>query len=702
MPLERARRLASLLRRLPPLIGLVLLIGAVFVVQREFRSLRLEDILAAVEAIPRRALLLAAGLTLLAYGVLTFYDRLAAIYAKARVSYWQSAFASFCAYALSHNLGFAAVSGAAVRLRLYAHWGLTPVQIGKVIAFCSLTFGLGGMVLGGAILIVEPRAVPLLGSAWPRPVPYLLGAGLWAVVIAYVWIARSIGRLRLFGQEIQLPGSRMAVLQVLLATADVAVTAEILYVLLPDAAGLTYLRCLAIYVAAYSAGLATSLPGGIGVFDSVVLLGLSPYLDAPRIVGAVIVFRLYYYVIPLFLAGFLFTGNELLLRGQAALARRATATAGVAEPAWQPVAQWSEPDFAVALATGAVTLSGAMMLLLGVVGPMPDMSWVDPDLAEMSSPSGQFIPSLIGAGLLALAFGLSRRVTLAWGAVLVLLLGAAAITVVEGVRWWVPAILLLSAFLIAPFRRAFYRHAHLASDPLDLATSLPLLALVLCVLTLSAFERHIRGLADKSWWSVVLSPQAPNALRLSLALAVLLGAAAIWQLARPGRVRAETWTAEAAWRFRALGGDAPAPADGLLWGEAGRAAIPIRRAGHLLIALGDPVGAAEDRVAAIWRLRDLAAQEGLHPAVYGAGAEFLNVYADIGLSPVPHEGAPGRYLLCHSGRDLAALLASMEHQIGQPEGQDRHIGDDAEDDQQQHEKRQDAANHLAHRGVGNG
>lgn len=685
-----ARRAVFSLHHLPPLLGLGLLIAAVFVVRREFHSLRLEDILTALDAIPDRALASAFGFTLLAYGVLTFYDRLAIIYAGARVSYWRTAFASFCAYALSHNLGFAAVSGAVVRFRLYAHWGLSPVQIGKVIAFCSLTFGLGGLVLGGAILFIEPGAVPLLGENLPHYLPAVTGAGLWAVVLGYIWIARRLGHLRLFGHEIALPDARMAILQVLIAAADVAVTSLILYALLPPAPGLTYLRCLAVYVVATSAGLLASLPAGIGVFDSLVLLGLSPYIDAPRIVGAIIVFRLYYSIIPLFLAGALFAGNEILLRGREILPR------GLSAPGWiAGLGSWSEPDFAVAIATGAVAICGAMLLLLGVVGPIPDMSWVDPDLAELSTPSGQFIPSLIGAGLLALAFGLSRRVTLAWGAVVVLLLVAAAATFVEGVRWWVPTMLLAATALIAPFRRAFYRHVHLTSDPFDLAASLPLLALVLCVITLSAFEHHVRGLADQSWWAVVASPQAPNALRLSLALAVGLGILAIWQLLRPGRVRLDAWTGETRQRFQALGGAVPAIADGLLWGEAGDAAMPVRRFGHLVVALGDPAGAALDRVSAIWRLRDLATQEGATPAVWRGGAALLAVYADIGLSPVPMPGTAENYALCRTERDLNLLLASMEHEMGQPEGQDRHIGDDPEHDQQQDQKRQDAADHLA-------
>ena len=201
-------KLKHYLRHLPALLGVVLLIGALYVVQREFRHLKVEDISRALEAIPHRALAISFGFTILSYGVLTFYDRLGTIYAGRVVSYGKVAFASFCAYALAHNLGFAAVSGAAVRYRLYAHWGLTPLQIGKVIAFCSLTFGLGGMVLGGAILFAEPQSVPFFGEHLPLWSMHAIGALLWALVAAYIALSRVFPVLCLFGHEIELPGWR--------------------------------------------------------------------------------------------------------------------------------------------------------------------------------------------------------------------------------------------------------------------------------------------------------------------------------------------------------------------------------------------------------------------------------------------------------------------------------------------------------------
>lgn len=652
----------SLLRHAPALLGLVLLVGAIYVVQREFRHLKLKDIGDALHGIPAQALAFSFVWTILSYFVLTFYDRLGTIYAGHKVSYGRVAFASFCAYSLSHNLGFAAVSGAAVRYRLYAHWGLTPLQIGKTVAFCSLTFGLGGMVLGGAILFVEPRAVPFFGHYLPLWGLWGIGALLWLIVLGYVTLSRILGTFRIFGHEIELPGWRMAVIQVLLATVDVAITATIFYALLPEAPGLTWLIFLGVYVASYTAGLAANLPGGIGVFDTAMLLGLEPYLDAPHIVGAIVVFRLYYYVIPLFLAGGMFAGNEILLRG-GALFR------GGRFARLQTLGRWSEPDFAVASATGSVALCGVLMLCLGVLAPQGDFSWLDPDYADLASQAGQFVPSLIGAGLVMMAVALSQRVNLAWGLTILLLVAGAAFAATQDDRLWVAGVLVLTTLLLAPFRACFYRHAKLISGPLEPTSALSLIVLVICLSALALTRPHTHFMSNNAWWAIVLSPDVPNSLRLAVAVTVLLALVAIWRLLRPGRVRFQPWDGTGRARLTALGGRPPASADGIVFGEAERAGIAFRRLGRVLLGLGDPIGSDSDRVSAIWRLRDLAQQEGLSAAVWRAGPDLLKVYHDLGLTALPlgEDGLPmpeapqdtpftDHYLVCLAERDLNLLL----------------------------------------------
>jgi len=156
---------------------------------------------------------------------------------------------------------------------------------------------------------------------------------------------------------------------------------------------------------------------------------------------------------------------------------------------------------------------------------------------------------------------------------------------------------------------------------------------------------------------------------VTIVLLVILGLFALWRLIRPGRVQSMPWAGEGRLRYAALGGDPPALADGLVMGETGRAAIPFRRVGPVMLGLGDPTGSISDRVSAIWNLRDLAQQEGLDPAVYRAGPSLLRVYEDLGLAALPlgadglllPEGADpvaptDDYLCCVAERDLRHLV----------------------------------------------
>ena len=671
--------LKKLARQVPAVLGLALLVGAVYVIWKEFRHLKVADIGAALAAIPPRALVISFVWTILSYGVLTFYDRLGTIYAGHKVSYAPGVVRVVLRLRAVAQPGLCRGVGRRRALPAVSHWGLTPFEIAKVVAFCSLTFGLGGMVLGGIILFWEPDAVPFFGALVPRWGMSCIGGALWAVVAAYVSLSRFVGTIRLFGNPVTLPDYRMAIVQVALATVDVAVTAAIFYQLLPDTPGLTYLRFLGVYVASYTAGLAANLPGGLGVFDTAMLLGLEPYLQPPTILGAIVVFRLYYYIIPLFLAGSLFAGNEILLRGSA-LVRKGAAPpparptlplqpAPSGSRSRQALLRWSDPSLAIGASTGAVALCGALLMAVGLLDTRPDFSWIDADYATLAADAGQYVPSLIGAALIVLSAGLSQRVTLAWGATIVLLLLGAGFMAAQGANLWIAGVLVLAAVLVAPFRDAYYRHARLLSGPLQPSTVVPLMGLVLCVTALAAFEPKLRAMPENSWMDVVMSRDVPNGLRVSIALAVGMALVALWRLIRPGRVAWLPWAGEGRARYAALGAMPPAEADGLVMGEAGRAGIPFRRVPGVLLGLGDPAGSVNDRASAIWNLRDLAIQEGRDAAVWRAGTGLLDVYAGLGMTALPlgPEGLPlppraedappaGRYLCCVAERDLSHLL----------------------------------------------
>lgn len=640
------RALAALKRHGPTVFGLIILLGALYVVQREFRTLSWQDIRGALHATPASALWAAAGFTLLAYLVLTAYDRLGSVYAGHPVSYARTSLASFVAYSLANNLGFATVSGAAIRYRFYAAWGLPPVAIAKVVAFTSLTFGLGGFALGGLVLIVEPEVLPFFGSV-PRWVMQAVGLLLWCIVGAYILLARFVPHFRLLGHQIDLPGFRMALMQTALASADVAVTALIFWVLLPPVEGLTFLHFLGIYVAAYTAGLAANVPGGIGVFDGAMLFGLSGHLPTPEVVGALLLFRLFYYIAPLFLAGLMFAAFEVSQRRH--LLDRFAPERGVA-------ISFEVPAMAALAGLAALTL-----VFIGALPPKPGP--LDGAFAFMDEAASHFAASILGSLLLMAAYGLVRRLAIAWWTAMFFLLSGALVVWLRGEPWWLTGGFLLLSVLLATTRAAFYRRAWLMSEALTGETVAAIAALGLCALTLATVA-YGGEFADLSWWDVVLSQDAPNTLRFAVGLAGVLLLVAAFRLLRPARPPAAPYGAEMRARLAALGARAPLQADGAVLGEAGRAGFAFVRHDGIWLALGDPAGDERDRVSAIWRFRDICEQAGVDPAFWHVGPGLLRVYADIGLTSFPLVDAPGRFLACRAEHDLAALsplLPGLDH-----------------------------------------
>lgn len=629
----------------PTVFGLALLVGAIYVLQREFRGLSVAEVGEALRAIPASSLWIAAGWTVAAYMLLTVYDRLGSIYAGHPVGYARTSLASFCAYTLAHNLGFAAVSGAAVRYRFYAAWGLSPLQIAKVVAFTSLTFGLGGFALGGAVLLFEPEVVPFVGEGASLWVPRAFGLLLWAAVIAYITLARFVPHLHLFGHRIDLPGFRMALAQTALASTEVAVTAAILYSLLPPSEDLTFLIFLGVYVTALTAGLLAHVPGGIGVFDGTMLLGLQHHLTTAQLVGALLLFRLYYYVVPLFLAGALFAAFELSQR-RAAMARITAAVGGGA-------------PFEVPALASLVGLGGTVLLFIGALPPRGSAieAWGGYGAALAS----HFAASVVGSLLLVMGYGLLRRLRLAWGAALALLLLGAVITGLRGDPWWVAGAFVFVAGLLATLRGAFYRDARLLAEPLNGEALFAIGAVAGCALVL-ALVAYGGAVAGESWWRVVLSPLAPDSLRFTVGLSAVLLLVALVRLLRPARFAPVPYDAEARRRLAALGALAPAEADGAVFGEQGRAGFAFLKRDGVWLGLGDPMGEERDRVSAVWRFRDICERAGVDPAFWRVGPDLLRVYGDIGLTAFPiltPESRGLRYLACRAERDLERLRALL-------------------------------------------
>jgi uncharacterized membrane protein YbhN (UPF0104 family) len=282
---------------------------------------RWQDIVACVRAIPRPALLRAALFVTAGYACLTVYEALGLRYCGARLPYWRAAVVSFVAYGVGHSFGTNTFSGGAIRYRAYSLWGLNAKQVATVVGFGTLTFGLGAAVLLGASLLTQARLSQTILHL-PGWLVTAAGVVLLCVPAAYlVFVCAKRGPLSVRGMPFTLPAPGIALSQILVSCAELMCAAAALFVLLPPGAHLGFLSFAGIYLVGIAAGVLSTVPGGVGVFESVLFL-LLPDLPQDRLLGSMLVFRAIYYWVPFMIALAILGWHELWMHLAGALRRR--------------------------------------------------------------------------------------------------------------------------------------------------------------------------------------------------------------------------------------------------------------------------------------------------------------------------------------------------------------------------------------------
>jgi uncharacterized membrane protein YbhN (UPF0104 family) len=280
------------------------------VLHRELAAYAWSDVVGHLRAIPTRQVVLASLLTALGYAALTGYDVLSLHFVRQRMPYWRIALVSFVGFALSHNLGSALVSGGAVRYRMLSRWQIPPGDVARVIGMNGVTFFLGFFALGTVVFLWMPIDLPsthlgIFTTTWPLGI-------LFALVLA-TYLALSLsarGPLRVRNFEMPVPGIRTTALQMGLSAVDWVLAAAVPWMLLPAGAP-PFVVVLGIFLLAQVAGLLSTVPAGLGIFETIVVLLLEPSLSPDVVLGSLIAYRFIYYIVPLALALPLLVGFEL-------------------------------------------------------------------------------------------------------------------------------------------------------------------------------------------------------------------------------------------------------------------------------------------------------------------------------------------------------------------------------------------------------
>ena len=235
-----------------------------------------------------------------AYVALAGYDWLALSHLdKARgISWLYITLTSFTTYALSHNIGASVFSGGMVRYRAYSAKGLSAQEVAVLVAFCSITFAFGMILLGGIVFTFEPELITNLLNV-PAWTARMIGIGCLAVIALYMigsWLHLPPVNIR--GFHLEYPRLPIAMRQMIIAPLEIIGAAGIIYFALPEAGNPGFFVVLGVFVAVFSAALLSQAPGGLGVMELLFVKAL-PNIPKLEVLAAIIVFRILYLLIPL-------------------------------------------------------------------------------------------------------------------------------------------------------------------------------------------------------------------------------------------------------------------------------------------------------------------------------------------------------------------------------------------------------------------
>ena len=613
---------------LPATISLLLFVAALEVLRVELGALSWPQLASDVRAVPHSRIALAFLFTSLSYALLTAYDLLAFATIQTRLKRSRIVIVSLVSYGISHSMGAAMLAGASVRHRFYSRWGVSLADLSRLIVSYSITFWLGIFAVGGASLLVAP--LPAIGR-WPSREAQIAAAGVLLTLVACYLAATALVRapLRIRQFTVQLPRPALAFAQLSVSTVEWMFAAAALYVLLPPA-GISFLCFAGLFLVAHLLGLASHVPGGLGVFEGTLALLLSPFLDPAALVPALVVYRLIYYLLPfcLALAGLL--GDAMLRIGTPA--RRLTVLFGRAMERVTPrlLGVLTFAAGLVLLLSGATPAAPGRLALLG--------SWIPLSVIEAS----HFNASVVGALLLLLSQGLSRRLDAAFYLTCGALACGIGLSLLKGLDYEEALALAVVLMLLVRARPAFTRRTALFATRFSETWVATVLAALLASAWLALFAfKHVEY-SHELWWQFALTAEAPRALRASVGAAIVILLFGVARLVRPAPHEVDEPTdADLEDAARVIHAQSSTYANlaflrdkGLLFNEARTAFVMYGVQGRTWVAMGDPVGppdAVPELVSAFLARCD---DFGGLPVFYEATAANLPCYLDFGLASV--------------------------------------------------------------------
>ncbi|HEX6982144.1 MAG TPA: bifunctional lysylphosphatidylglycerol flippase/synthetase MprF [Balneolaceae bacterium] len=617
----------KILKKLAPIISIVFFGFALWFLDKQLQQYDLSEISEQLAAIPDYYIAASLLLSFLSYLLLTAYDAMGVNYIDEELEAPKIMRAGYVGYAFSHNIGLALITGGSIRYRIYSSWGFSGLQVTKIVAFSAFTLWIGFCSVAGlSLLFATPDLPPDI--TLPFVSLRVVGAFLLVMVVGYIWASA------LFKNEISIkkwtfkfPNLKLTVKQVLIASIDWLLASSVLYVLLPEA-GLNFFSFVGVFLLAQILGLFSQVPGGLGVFESVMLLYLSNFMPGSKIVGILVIYRIIYYILPLLGALVVLGYQEYKVNHES------VKKLGEKAISWVPRVVPQVMSF-------SVFIGGAILLFSGAVpSEVPRMQWLQHFVPLPVIEISHFLASIIGAALLILAGALQRRIDGAYHLTVGLLVFGILFSLLKGADYEEASALAVMLIAMIPCRDEFHRKAPLFSQQFSSQWFTMILMVLGSAVWLGIFSyRHIEY-QQELWWQFFLMGDAPRYLRATVAalgFAVIVG---FIKLLRP-RKKEIIEPEEHEFQFArdilqqtshtlsnlVLLGDKK-----MMFNKSHTSFIMYKEEGRSRVVLGDPVGPGDEAEEMIWKFYEQCSSDDKWPVFYQIGKKNLEYYLDLGLT----------------------------------------------------------------------
>ena len=517
----------------------------------------------------------------------------------------------------SMNGGGTILGGGTIRMRFYGQYGLGGAEIAKITGFLMIAGWLGHALLAGVMMCWSPPELSWL--------PIALGRGIGCLLVVSCGAICALSAKGFRGEPIRfLPPWRILLAAMLVSGFDWLFAGLALRVFLP--AEIPTPAFLAATAIGQALGAASHVPGGVGVMELFITKFAGGMAASPIIVGALLTYRLTYYLIPFVLAVAAVAAREIWAKRH-----WAKITVDTTSKAWAAIA----PRLAAMSA-----LVGGFVLMLSATTPMNDdrrlslEDFVPLPFVEAS----HFLSSIAGTVMIIVSSGLLRRVRAAWWIAVVMASGGMVFSLLKGFDWEESTMLLIFLAALLPFKSQFHRHAGIWTRRFSLQWWGLIVSIIGLVIWFGFYSFREVPYEHDLWWQYSFDNDAARLLRGVAGSLLILVFVALLQYFRPAPPRArepqppmdrilemvaKTSRCSSA---LALVGDKE-----FLFNYEQSAFLMYGDQGRTRVAMADPVGDETKFEGLYWRFVEQAHDEGMRVAFYQVGASMIPVCVEMGM-----------------------------------------------------------------------